>query len=114
MNIKHTPIGSVGDDEAGQYWSLVYRYTSDNPPIDLLTAYYVEQGQLLNLQPAQLLVGVDIFEDWLAERLPNLQYSRCGHEHDCCGCVGSSTARVVGYDDASEAWIMRQSWHRNI
>ena len=39
---------------------------------------------------------------------------RCGHEHDCCGCVFTWNPDVVAYDDIRENWIIAQHWGRNV
>ncbi len=40
--------------------------------------------------------------------------SRCGCEHDCCGCVNTHATNIVAYDDIHENWIITQSWARNL
>jgi hypothetical protein len=43
---------------------------------------------------------------------------RCGHEHDCCGCVSEYPVRMKklrnnNFHDTS-TWVVLMSWYRNI
>ena len=39
---------------------------------------------------------------------------RCGHEHDCCGCIFTSDYHIEMYDRVRDGWLIAQSWGRNI
>ena len=74
--------------------------------------FIVHDDRRLPLNDDSLKIVLDEMEN----QGHHIRPSRCGCEHDCCGCWGSSGAYLHAHDVGRQRniWIFRCNWSKNI
>ena len=111
---------------SGRYFNYSYLYdTQDNCIGKAIVIYSVvrknekdESGYDLAFVNVEL-DNLDVSSEIIRNALNNtLRSERCGHEHDCCGCVRSyplsMKCLLTNVHTDVETWAVKMAWSRNV